>query len=507
MQEQENNQKEHPDLYKRSIKGGYWVIFTRIAITVLGFGKTLFIANYFRLNDLGIISAAVMMMEILSTFTQTGFESALIQKKGDAREYLDTAWTAGIIKGIVLFLILFFAAPLMASFKIPEEKVPLAIGVFRAMSVCFLIGGFRNIGSIYFSKNLEFHKTFALSITSTLTDIVLSIGLILIFQNIWGVIIARLITACVNCGVSYILSSYRPKLHFIPAKARELWKFGRWIFGANILGYILEAGDDYFVWFYLGIQPLALYRYAFKFAMMPTTNITHVISQVSFPAYSKIQDDKPRLQKAYLKVLQLTAFFSVPVAFLIFVLGPDFVRLMKPHLYPMIPALQVLAVVGLITSIGSVIGPVLKATETLRPVLYLQWVRIILLATLIYPLTKTWGIVGTASAIAATRVLMYFPGLYYASRIMNCSMTKMNQPLLLPLIASVVMSLAVVSIKMFVLKSNNYITFSLEVLLAFMLYSVSIWVMDSIFDMGVRSVIKEQFSGFFKEKTLNLRSN
>ena len=70
----------------------------------LGFGKVLVIANFFILEDLGIISIALMMMEILSTFTQTGFDTALVQKKGKIQDYLDTAWTAGLVKGVVLFL-------------------------------------------------------------------------------------------------------------------------------------------------------------------------------------------------------------------------------------------------------------------------------------------------------------------------------------------------------------------------------------------------------------------
>ncbi|HRV21342.1 MAG TPA: oligosaccharide flippase family protein, partial [Anaerohalosphaeraceae bacterium] len=191
--------KSEPDLYYRSLKGGYWVISSRIAVNFLGFIKSLFLFNYFLLNDLGIISAAVMMMEIMSTLTQTGFESALIQKKEDIRDYLDTAWTAGLLKGIFLFAVLFSAAPLLAMFRIPQEKVPLAIWAFRAMSVCFLIQGFHNIGAVYFSKNLDFHKTFLLSAASSLTDIVLSISLVLILRSIWGVIAARLVSGIVTC--------------------------------------------------------------------------------------------------------------------------------------------------------------------------------------------------------------------------------------------------------------------------------------------------------------------
>jgi O-antigen/teichoic acid export membrane protein len=487
-------QKEEPDLYKRSIKGGFWVISSRFAVQLLGLFKSLFIVNFFLLNDLGIISAAVMMMEILNTFTQTGFESALIQKKGDIHDYLDTAWTAGILKGIVLFLILYFTAPLLASFRIPEEKVPLAIGVFRAMSVTFLITGFRNIGAIYFSKNLDFHKTFALSVTSTLADIVLSIGLVLIFRSIWGVIAARLVTACINCAGTYVLSSYRPKLHFEPKKAKDLWKFGRWIFGANILVFLINEGDDFFVWFYLGIQPLALYRYAYRFADMSATKISHVISQVAFPAYSKIQDDLPRLREAYLKVLKITALFSVPAAFLIFILGPDFVRLFLPErMYPMIFVLQLLAVKGLLKALGSPQGSLFTAIGKPEILMHFLWLRLTILTASIYPLTQKWGITGTAAATILINLLADPIAFWFTCRSLQCPILRMLRSINLPFAASGIMTFAVSMISHIILPHQSFAWFFVLIIIALTVYVCMLWLLDSLFKHGMREIVIEIF--------------
>ena len=104
-----------------------------------------------------------------------------------------------------------------------------AIWYLLAVVMCILIGGFQNIGTVYFQKELHFHKTFWLSMAGTLTDIVLSITLVLIYQSVWAYVVARLISVIVNLTMSYLLCSYRPRFHFIPQKARELWKFGKWI--------------------------------------------------------------------------------------------------------------------------------------------------------------------------------------------------------------------------------------------------------------------------------------
>jgi O-antigen/teichoic acid export membrane protein len=487
--------KEEPTLYKRSIKGGYWVFSLRITSNLLGFIKSLIVANIFFLNDLGIISAAIMMMEVLSTFTQTGFEAALIQKKGDIRDYLDTVWTAGIVKGILLFGILYVCAPLMASFKIPEDKLETAIAGFRVMGITFLLSSLTNIGVIYFQKDLEFHKTFLLSLFSTLADIILSIILVLVFRSIWGVVAARLASSAINTAGSYLLSGYRPRLHFIPSKARELWKYGKWISGQNMLGYLLEAGDDFFVWFYLGVQPLALYRYAFQFAMTPATHISHVISQVSFPAYSKIQNDLPRLREAYLKILKMTAFFSIPMAFIIFALGPDFVKLFFPNrMHLMIPALQILAFKGLNGSLGGTWVPLLRAMGKPEKITHLLIMGLLVLGSSIYLLTKNYGISGTALATMLIGVITGPYGYFMASRVLKCSIFNIIKQCILPLVSALLMILCIVIIRACYFEQISLIGFGTLIISGSIVYIAATLILDYFFHFEIRTMIFSQMA-------------
>ena len=68
MQEPNNNRKEHPDLDKRSIKGGYWVFAIRAATQLLGFVKSITIFNILFEVNLGLIFIANLLMTALTTF-------------------------------------------------------------------------------------------------------------------------------------------------------------------------------------------------------------------------------------------------------------------------------------------------------------------------------------------------------------------------------------------------------------------------------------------------------
>ncbi len=489
------SRKEEPDLYKRSIKGGFWVFALKLTTQGLGIAKSIIVANCLMLDNLGLIGVAALLIEILNTFSESGVNAALVQKKDDISDYLNTAWVISIIRGILLFLALYLTAPLFASIKVRQEDIPLAISVMRIMGLCLLIQGFRNIGVVYFQKNLEFHKTFWMSLAGILTDSILSITLMLIYRNVWSVIIARLISACVNFIMSYMMCPYRPKFHFVPSKAKELWKFGKWIFGGRIVSFILTQGDDFFVWFYLGLPDFALYRYAYRFALMPTTHITYTISTVSFPAFSRIQNDLPRLKEAYLKVLKFTALFSVPASFMIFFMGPDFVHLfLEEHLHPMAIILQILAVKGLLKSLNATRGALLKSLDKLKARLHLQWLRLVILGILIYPLTKMWGIAGTALATVLLNVIVSPLGMLVAKRLLKCTLFDLVKPSLVPLGASIGMTLGIWAMKSLVFTENTYLSFIALCTFATTIYIGIVWAIDFSLDRSYNAIIKEQLS-------------
>lgn len=496
MQGSESKTKEHPDLYKKSIKGSYWVLLTRLATEVLGLVKSIIIFNFLFNANLELIIVTNLLMAILTTTSETGFNLALVQKKDNVEDYLDTAWVFGIFRGFILFVAIYFIAPFFVSLRITPEDAGLATSVIRVMGVNFLIGSLWNIGVIRFQKELQFHKVFWLSMTGHLTDIVLSITLVLILESVWGYVIARLISAVVNTAMSYLLCPYRPKFYFAPQKARELWRFGKWLFTAKIVGYLLNEGDDWFVWFFLGGGPLKLYRYAYRFSLMPATHIAGFISEVSFPAYSKIHSDISRLREAHLKVLQSTAMISIPTAVSIFGLGPDFVRLfLVDESQGMIPIIQILAFVGLLQSLGSSFWSLYLSVGKPYWGLFSQSIRLVLLVILIYPFTVHFGVIGTALAVMLTQGLLFPVGFTFGCRIIQCSPWKLIKPLLCCSSAAAMMLLF---LSVFTQYEERITVFILIVkaLGAGIFYLAALFLIDSWFKLGFRGIVKDQVDMF-----------
>ena len=260
-------------------------------------------------SDFGLLGVALLTLSTIEIFSQTGFRSALIQKKENIESYLDTAWTVSAMRGVILFLILYLSSPIISKFF----NSPQAMSVIKVISISILFSGFKNIGILFFQKELEFKKQFIYEFSATIGDLIVAISLAFILRNVWALVWGVLAANFVRFVMSYVLSPYRPKFRIQKEKFKDLFGFSKWVLGSGILVFLTTQGDDIFVGKMLGVTTLGFYQMAYLLSNLPATEITHVISRVTFPAYSKLQEDLSKIKEAYLKVLQVIAFFSFPL--------------------------------------------------------------------------------------------------------------------------------------------------------------------------------------------------
>ena len=449
--------RQPESLSKRVVRGGIWVFGLRIANRSLGFIRTIILARLLAPHDFGLFGIAMLAIATLETFSQTGFQAALVQKKKNVEPYLDTAWTISAIRGIILFLILFSSAPLIANFFDSAQ----ATLIIKVIAVSTLLSGFRNIGILFFQKELQFNKQFIYEFSGTLVDITVAISLAFILRNVWALVWGGLAANFVRLFMSYIIHPYRPRIRLDKEKFQELFGFGKWVLGSSILVFLITQGDDIFVGKMLGVAALGFYQMAYLISNLPATEITHVISQVTFPAYSKLQDDLPKLREAYLKILQLTTFISIPLAGGIFIFAPEFTKIFLGDKWmPMVPAIEVLVLAGLLRSISATTGPVFQAVG--KPEIVTKWqpVRLFVLLAVIYPFTVQWGILGTSLAVVSCNLISTVGFSVKVVRIIQCDAGSFLKRIILPSINT----LAVLSI-IVILKNTITTVRALELIL------------------------------------------
>jgi O-antigen/teichoic acid export membrane protein len=484
--------QDDDSLSKKVAKGSIWVFFIKIGKQLLSLARNIVLARILAPHDFGLFGIALLTLSTLEHFTSTGFKQALVQKKEEPEKYLDTAWTVEVVRSTVLFLLLFIlSGPIAGFFDSPSAKA-----LIQVLSFSILLKGFINIGVIYFQKELKFHKTFIFDLAPPLMDLVITISTLLILRNVWALVIGSLAGSLTNVIVSYLIHHHRPKLRFKLSEAKELFDFSKWIMGSTLLNFLLTEGDDILVGRILGPASLGLYQMAYRISNFPATQITQLINQVSFPAYAIIQDQIKRLRSSYLKVLKSIAFFSFPISFYLFFFANDFTSVVLGEKWlAAVPAIQGLVVWGLVRSIGGTTGPLFQAIGRPDLATKVQLIKLIILAAIIYPLTTSYGLIGTVIAVVISALISNPIADYLVIKKLSIKLTDFISRLFFPTLATVITWLALRYFYSFWSNPAQLLPLIINLLLAITFYLAAVLLFDRLgwYKISFKNFLKRSF--------------
>ena len=474
-------------LSQRVVNSGAWVFILRISDRGIKLIRTIVLARLLSPDDFGLLGLALVTISAVEKFTESGFSHALIQKKDFTNEYLDTAWTLSAIRGVLLYIILFLIAPGVELFF----NTPGVSSILRVISLFLLLNGFANMEIVMLQKELEFNKQFIYQISGSLADLCVSVVLSLVMKNVWALVAGLLAGHVTRFIVAYLTLPRRVKFTIIPEYAKELYRFGRWMFLSSILQFVLDEGDDVFVGKALSSTSLGHYQLAYRIANLPSTEYAKLIGKLSFPAYSKIQDDLPRLRYVYTRVLKITSLLSFPIAGLILALSRDLVLVFLGEQWvPMIPTMQVLAIYGLLNSIA-IPGPLFMAVGKPNLRTYIKLFGTILMIILVPPLTIKYGINGTAAAVTLRVALVGSIAVIMALKMMGAKAKEAVRIFLPPLVCIVLATLTIYLLKELLGGNVSFGTLLLYGIAGFGVYTGFIFLLDKLYKLEFITVLQQ----------------
>lgn len=383
-------------LPRRVAHGGVWAFLANVSDKLLQLVRLVVLARLLAPEDFGLFGITLLALSALDRFTRTGFEEALVQKRGEDRLDLDTTWVVQVVRGVAMGAVLAAVAPWVAGFFEEPGAAPLV----RVLGLVAVVRGFRNIGVIFFQKEIEFHREFVFRLSATVPDLVVSVAAAVLFRNAWALLAGLVAGAAVQSVASYWLHPHRPRLRFDLERARELFDFGKYLTAQSVVLFLLTEGDDALVGKVLGAASLGFYQIAYRLSNLATTEIRNVVSGVAFPTYAKLQDRPEKLRRGLRRSLGLIAFLALPVAAAVAALAPEItVVFLGEKWLPMVPAMQLLCLFGALRAVASTFGPLYQALARVDVPLRVNVVQLVLLASVIYPMTTRWGIVGASAAI------------------------------------------------------------------------------------------------------------
>lgn len=294
---------------KKAIKGTIWSGCDRFGVMILQFVVNLILARLLTPADFGTIGMLLIFLTVSQVFVDSGFGSALIQKKIPTETDYSTIffWNIGI--GIILYIILFLSSPFIADFY----NIKILSKILRSIGVTLIFSCITNIQINRLQKNLEFKKIAITDICSYIVSGVIAIWMAYSGMGVWSLVWMMIIQGVCRIILLYLVSKWLPKLTFSTQSFKSLLSFGGFLFCANILETICKNVQGIIIGKVFSASQMGYYTQASKLDNITSSSIPQTIAGVMYPLFSQVQDDKKQLGELVCKNLKLISFLIYPL--------------------------------------------------------------------------------------------------------------------------------------------------------------------------------------------------
>ncbi len=394
-----------PSLTHHTVAGIFWLSYGKAAFFLLQLVVVGVLARLVTPTAFGVVNAALIVTGFSAIVSQLGLGPALVQRPTLERRHIDTAYTFSFWFGLSLGAILWFGAPLAATFL----RMPDVIPVMRALSWVFPLNGLQTVGQSLLSRDLHFSWLANLDVISYGVGFgVIGIVTALMGWGVWSLVAAQIGQSLGRTVV--LLWKHPPRLRFIfdgPA-FRDLAYFGGGFTVARVANYIAVNGDNFIVGRFLGAAPLGYYGRAYSLMSAPAYAFGTVLDQVLFPAMAKVQDDLKRLGAAYRRGVALIALMVLPANAAIIWLAPEAIRIaLGPKWGPAVMPFRVLGLGMLFRTSYKMSDSISRSTGA---VYKRAWRQVIYAGLVVLGawMGTRWGIVGVSWGALSALTVNFF---------------------------------------------------------------------------------------------------
>ncbi|NCD41059.1 MAG: lipopolysaccharide biosynthesis protein [Bacteroidia bacterium] len=296
-------------LKHQTAKGFVWSGLERYSVNFLRFILGLILARMLSPTDYGLIGMITIFLAISQTIVDSGFSSALVQKKEKTETDYSTAFYFNIIVGLVLYIVLYISAPLIADFFNEQQLVSIT----RIVGINVFISSLAIVQRAKLIIKIDFKTQAKVNIISVLLSGIIGISMAYKGYGVWSLVIQSISRRSLQTFLLWKFAKWRPSKHFSYSSFIQLFSFGSRILGSGLLNtifdnvYLLVIGKGF------STSDLGFYTRAKQFSDLPSINFTSIFHRVSYPTLCKVNITSPKkLNEAFRKFVRLASFVTFP---------------------------------------------------------------------------------------------------------------------------------------------------------------------------------------------------
>lgn len=328
-----------------------WKASERVIVQGIGFLVQIILARLLLPEDFACLAIINAIVSYLGLFVQSGLLVTVVQKKELTKEDLSTLTTISLLVALVLFVALYFSAPLISDYY----EVGDLIWPIRVMGISLFLYSFNSIQTGILTREMKFRTIFFRSLLATPLSGIIGIVMAYLGLGIWALVVYSISNIFFTILFMNLIPELRLKLGFSKQSAKEMYSFSLKILGTNLI----SSGGDTIRTLTIGkfynSNQLAYFDRGLTYSALVTQIVNTTLSSVLLPAFSRSQENVDQLRELTRRSVSLSGFVMIPFLVLVAIMAEPLVRLILTEKWVpcaiFLSIFCILRIPGVITSI------------------------------------------------------------------------------------------------------------------------------------------------------------
>lgn len=379
----------------------FWRFAERCGAQAVSLVVSIILARLLAPEAYGTIALAMVFINILQVFVDSGMGTALIQKKDADDLDFSSVFYFNIAACLVLYAGLFLAAPSIAQFY----GDPALTALVRALSLTVVVSGVRNIQQSYVSRHLLFKRFFFSTIGSTLASAVVGIAMAYAGFGVWALVGQSLSNVVTGTIILWATVPWRPRRMFSWQRLKSLLSFGWKLLVSSLLDTGYNNLRSLIIGKLYSSADLAYYNQGDKLPNLVITNINASIDSVLLPTMANEQDDPARVRSMTRRAIKTSTYVMAPLMMGLAACAEPLIRLILTEKWlPCVPFLRIFCITYMFWPIHTANLNAIKALGRSDLFLKLEIVKKIVGLTILL-CTMRHGVMAMAYSLLLSSVL------------------------------------------------------------------------------------------------------
>jgi teichuronic acid exporter len=420
-------------LKKQALSGVFWTSLQLLGTQGLSLGVSLILARLLLPAEFGLIAMLGIFIGIGSTLIGGGLTQSLIRSENLDEEDYATVFYFNLVGSVVIYVITFLAAPYIAAFY----KQELLTNVVRLYTITFIINAFSAIQITRLTKNLDFKTQTKVAVPSLIIGS--TVGIVMAYKGfgVWSLVWSGIVQAIASTIQLWIWAKWFPQRVFNIQKFKYHFNYGVKLMFSGVLDTLFTNAYIIIIGKFFAPAQVGFYSRADTLSILPVGIVNAVITKVTFPLFSSIQNDDERLKMVYKKIMQMVVFLVAPLLVLMAALAePLFRFLFTEKWMPAVPYFQILCFTGIMYPIHGYNLQILIVKGRSDLFLKLEILKKVMIA-LVIVISFQYGIYGLLYGGLLLSVVGFFVNTHFSAKYLSYSSWQQTKDLLPMIVLSI----------------------------------------------------------------------